>query len=479
MARSVTRSMAVGIAPLAMLAAPSPAAADRAEVVNPARAYAAPSCPITPDAAATKELDDGVKELGPLLGGLLAGLVGNVIKEGATALGDALEQASQEKGIVAEGTTFFRSTTIAESAGPPRTAVTTARPACLVLYIPGEGDLEAIGADAALAAALQPASGLGVNPLNRATGPAGGESPYRKMLGRLGKAGLTTMPALYVEARVVPLDEGFVIRPVLAWYARRLPRAPSGQAATELHVSLATPGASDIGTTFGAARLILPRMAPGDLVAWPALRASASVVIAPRPTAGFVDTRVTAMNAAYALASTREQELRVAQRAFDAATRKNQAASTAETQATLAVARVARDDAQRAREDARNAAGGFPSTAAGVINAKVRFVVVRDANQFGLAIAKALKGQAEAAGKAVTTALTPAAPEPAFTANDTAYATALAAVSSKQREYDAALASGDAAAAAKAGDELFVLKAKLNEAAVASRRQIPYPTLLQ
>ena len=48
----------------------------------------------------------------------------------------------------------------------------------------------------------------------------------------------------------------------------------------------------------------------------------------------------------------------------------------------------------------------------------------------------------------------------------------------KQKAYDDALAAGDAAATVSAAHALKLSKAKANEAAVASKRQLPFPGLL-
>ena len=67
---------------------------------------------------------------------------------------------------------------------------------------------------------------------------------------------------------------------------------------------------------------------------------------------------------------------------------------------------------------------------------------------------------------------------PSSPSNDTAYIKTEATLAATQREYDAAVTGGDAAVIAKLRGELNVAKAKLNEAAVAIKRPIPYSGLI-
>ncbi|MES3107347.1 hypothetical protein [Sphingomonas aurantiaca] len=443
-----------------------PVHAERTEIVRQARMFATPSCPITPDEVTDPEWADATKE-SVLLAGVVAGLVGELVKVGQTAVGDALENASKEKGIVKEATTPFFMSRINVRDDSSKTAKITSMPTCLVLYADGAGDVKGFASDPQLKAALtRAATADGVSlPIYDGT---------TTVVDLLRDAGIEVLPSLYVEARVIPIREGIVIRPVLVWYRERLDRAPSSKTAAELHVNLAVPGAADLGTSFANARLLLPKLSPGDALDWKSLRSTTSVVFGGRPTTGFVETRLASMNTAYALVGTKKKELITADRTLASMIRKDRVKSTAETREALEAARLAQVDATSDLASANASRDGLESVSAGATNAKVRFVVVRDENAFGLAIAKALKGQAEAAGKAATTALTP---KSEWAASDTGYATALAAVATKQREYDTAVGTGPGDIA-KLADELFVLKAKLNEAAAATNRPIPYPSLL-
>jgi hypothetical protein len=66
--------------------------------------------------------------------------------------------------------------------------------------------------------------------------------------------------------------------------------------------------------------------------------------------------------------------------------------------------------------------------------------------------------------------------KPDFTASDTAYLTALTTLQAKELAFASAVEKGDGAAIAAAA-EVLLAKAKLNEAAVAINRPIPYPQL--
>jgi hypothetical protein len=222
--------------------------------------------------------------------------------------------------------------------------------------------------------------------------------------------------------------------------------------------------------------LKLPKIAPGQTLAWDDLRSSTSPMMAARPTAGVIDTALTNANGAYTALATRKREQIVADRALLAAEARLKAKpQDADLLAVRTAAADAAKDAQAAVSLADTAANAIGDSPVGATNVSARFVVIRAEDKFGMALAKALKGQADAAGKAATEAL---APKPEFTANDTAYLAAEATLAAKQREYDAAVTSGDAAIIAKLLGELNVAKAKVNEAAVAIKRPIPYPGLL-
>lgn len=473
--RMACKASLVALAAAQLAAAPA-VAAERPDTISRAFAYVAPECPVTPGVAIQKEVDEGRLEfLGPVVGMIIAGIAGELVKTGVTAAGDALEQASREQGFGAEGTTWYHSATLRARTKSGELARITRNTACLVLFTQDADGAKiadfpaAIAADSTIQTALSKSASTAL-----ITTPESDEA--RDAMTLLVERGAARVPGLYVEARLLSGKEGIVVRPVLVRYAKALPGAPKALSAAELHVTLATPGATDLGTAFATVRLKLPKIAPGQTLTWDALRASASPMMAARPTAGPVDAALTNANAAYTALATRQRELVVANRALLAAETRLQAKpQDADLRAVHTASVAAAKDAQEAVTAAEAAANAVGDAPVGVINVSSRFVVIRAENKFGMALAKALKGQAEAAGKAATAAL---APQPEFTANDTAYITAEATLAAKQREYDAAITAGDSAIIAKLLGELNVAKAKVNEAAVGIKRPIPYPGLL-
>lgn len=460
---------------IAQTAAIPAAFADRPDNISKAFAYVAPTCPVTPTVAIQKEVEGRRMEfLGPVLGAIIAGIAGDLIKTGVTAAGDALEKASREQGFGVEGTTWYQSAQLRARASKDKLAHITFNPACLVLFTqePSGEDIstfpDAVAKDPAIAPAL--AAILTKAPIT--TSGQDGKDAMDLLL----ENGAARAPGLYVEARILNSKEGLVIRPVLVRYARSLPGAAKASSAAELHITLATPGAADLGTAFATVRLKLPKIAPGQTLTWNELRSSASPIMATRPTAGVIENALTNANGAYTAAATRKRELVVAERAQKAAeVRLTAKPQDADLLAVKTAADTAVEDAIAAKTAATDAANAVTDIPVGATNVSARFVVIRAENKFGTALARALKGQAEAAGKAVTEAV---APKPDFTANDTAYLAAEATLAAKQREYDAAITAGDAAVTVKLLGELNVAKAKVNEAAVAIKRPIPFPGLL-
>lgn len=473
--RQVVTTAALLSLALSPLSAGSAYAEERAESTKLARMFSAPDCPITPDGVLKGE-QGATKEILPLLiATLIAGVAGQLATGGINAAGDALEQASKEKGIVSEGTTSFYMSRLVLADKKSKVARIEPQAICLVLFSEGSGDLDDLVNERALINLKDVAIASGTPPLKL----FGKDSEREDVLGVLRKHGLGHIPSIYTEVRILSTDEGLYLRPVLIWYRDKLAGAPPGSANAEYHLNLATPGsgtgAGDIGTTFAGARMILPKIRPGQILSWVELKSATSVMVPLRPSAGFVDTKLAATNTIYAQFATRNKELAVANSAFLAAQTKDKAKSTPETRDALRTTGEALKEATAEQKAAAEQVTALTGSDVGATNAKGRFVVVKDANQFGLALAKALKGQADAAGKAVTSALTP---EPTWAASDTAYVTAKSDLDGAQRDYDAALTSGDSGNIAKAGDALLLKKAKLNEAAAGLNRALPYPNLI-
>lgn len=471
--------------------APAFAQSTRPEAVTRAMLSVERGCAITP-APTAAERDTQPARFGPILGTFIAGIAGNLVTSGINAIGNALEAAGQEKAFVAEGISSFtayrvdnggstekRWTAIPDldgevlADGAPgqvpddATGVTAAR--CLVLMVPANGKSPGPALDAVIIKGAFAGAGISdAQASNAAT--------------RLKALGLTELPALYVEAELIGAADGMVVQPVLIRYASSLPGAPKGTAGTELHLSFAVPGApdaTDIGTIYALARIPLPKMAPGPskdakqvaVLNRQSLTSYASVVMPFRATTGVVDATLTARNGVVASIQTNKasqaqlkEAMRIAERALK------------DGGNTVAL-RNARDDAKLAYEAAVKEGAELTKHAkadpffGGSTNVKARFVVIRDANQFLLAVAKALKSQAEATGTAITDKFKP---QPKWTSDDTAFVEARSGVSAAEHALNDAIAAGKTTEVPGLQDALTLAKAKANEAAVTSGREPPY-----
>ncbi|MBC7986535.1 MAG: hypothetical protein H7X93_07675 [Sphingomonadaceae bacterium] len=511
----------------------------RAERFAPARLAVLDDCPLAnPPPASEREF-----AFGALLGGIAASLAGNLVSGGIGLLAGALDRASREQGFVAEDAadfSYFRLVT-PRDLNPPLTGSTSttrgsgdispppeageATPAanssadanlpttpsartdslppqnatiarlssdqhCLVLFIPpsvrGHGSLQQqLQVDPTLLREEDKLLRLFDQPID--SDPDG--ENLRPTVGTLleqleGNYGLIGVPSLYIEARLVPLEEGLRVVPVLMWYRDRMPGAPNRPSRTEFHVILATPGLGvaigDIGAPFAAARIQTPEMAPGGILFAHQLAAYESLVVPSRPTTGYVETTLARYNTLYTARATSQHALVAAQRAQVAAAESHAANPTLSNDQLRRIAQNALDDATRARADAQAAAESLQSIDIGATNVRARFVVVRDANRFLQAIYSALAATAAPAGAAVTQYVTEAlTPRAAWSNPDTLYVQALTNIAARQREIDTAYSVGDAGAVARLSGELRVLMAQANEAAAGSNRPLPYPALMQ
>lgn len=478
------RSIAVGTA-LLMLFAHTPAFAQRAESSTSAVVAVSDRCALTP-AAEVQKLDGSKKEFfGAAIGMILAAVVGELVKTGMNAAGEALEAASREQGFVAEGTATYFSGQIKYTqltlkndddsdriVLPPKANFVSGQK-CIHLFVPGKsGSVDDIFNDASLTRA----GTVRFDWLGNDQQANRSQSEARAVLAGLG---VNSLPDLYAEVLLQPGEEGFVARPMLIWYRAALKGAPKGASAAEMHLLFSTPAFDaekpGIGTGFAGARIGLPKLEPERVLTWIDLRGFNSVSLPLRPTAGFIDAKVTEFNSAVASVGTAKANLRKAESAHAAAKRLVTHDPKPEAQEALILAKEAEDEARTALALAQLPIYDLEAVEAGATNMQARIVIIRNADKFGLALAKALKGQAEAAGKAATEAL---APKPDWTGEDTAYLTAIQDVEAKQKAYDAALAGGDASATLTASHALRLAKAKANEAAVTSKRKVPYPALL-
>lgn len=498
--RTTRALVATAILSALLVSAPAAAQTARPEKISRAILSVERGCPITAELTDAQRSAVQPDRILPILGAALAGIAGNIVTSGINAIGNALESASQEKAFVAEGVGSFTSYRVYNGGDPKArwqaipdfevevlpdgaagavpdgaTAVEAAR--CLVLALPA----------APPARGKSPGPGLDKDAIRSAfvaTGIDDGRAGNAEA--RLKAMGLTQLPALYVEAELVRAADGMVIQPVLIRYASPIPGAPRETTSAELHLSFAVPGGgdtTDIGTPFALARMPLPKLAPGSDKQVPTVlnRASllpyASVVVPLRPTAGAVDAALAAHNGKVALIETNkatQAQLKEATRVAELKLKRNtdpkkrQELTYAVEDAGYAYAEAVTEGATLSRR-----ATGDP-VLAGSTNLKMRFVVIRDANEFGLAIARALKAQADSAGTAVTEKLKP---KPEWTAQDTALVEAETAVRAAERAVEDAITAGKTADVPALQDAVTKAKAKANEAAVAAGHEPPYAIL--
>ena len=470
------RTLAVALS-ASVLTVPGIASAQRTDLVSPARAAVFDSCPMTPTTAMQGEREAQEEIFGALIGTLLAGIAGDLVKSGLNAAGDALEAASREQGYVVQGQSQFLAGKVTKAKSLSSLAGFKPDERCLVLHLPDKGaPIASLFSDVAAKAPNN--SHFAWQSEEMGLGQDDWEVKFASV-------GITSAPQVYVEARVLPGKEALRLVPTFVYYRTKIKGAPGTVAKSELHLSLATPefeaaaGPGAIGSVHAAARIEMPQIKPGDMLDWRDLRGMGSVWLPNRPTAGYVDKLVEAKNSLATQFEVKVAELTKAEASL-VKTQRLLARKPADLDLRDAVADavVERDTAKKAASDAGGEWSLDKETArAGASNVQMRWVVIRDANKFGLALAKALKGQAEAAGKLVAEKLTPQGPEPEWTADKTAYLEATNNVEAKQRAYDAALSNGEASNIAVAAADLRIAKAKANEAAVKLDMGLPYPAL--
>ncbi|MGH6909084.1 MAG: hypothetical protein ACREEG_02780 [Phenylobacterium sp.] len=455
-------------------------AADRIEAVTPARLAVRSNCIVAPATATIEERAADAKEsaFGLALATVGAKFIGDLAGAGLAALGDAISTASQEHGYVAEAQSHYSFYQIRLPKNGRKIADLQQKSVCLILYVPSStGVVEDMKTSPELKKLddFGRPSGKGLQLLDP-TGEADAEAALKDI-------GLSTVPAVYIEAELWPAADGMIVRPVLVWYHEQLKGAPKTAAAAELHATFATPssatGSTALGATFALAVIKLPTLTPGATALGPWDLAGRGIVGIPaRPTTGSADTALAAANSIYAAAATSEAELGQAVTTLATAKRALARGKTAAAEEAVFVATEAVAAKTKSRDEARAAAATVKSVNVGTTNVQERFVVIRDANKFGLAIGAALKARSTDLNTAVTAALTPKGPTPDWALTDTAYLQAATNITAKQREIDAAAASGDASAVARLNGEMVILQAKANEAAVAASRALPYPNLL-
>ena len=461
-----------------VLAAPSLANAQRTDTTSSARLFVRDTCILTPSNAVNAEVDADKRESAFALALATVGakVVGDLATSAINAAGDALVKASQEQGFIAEGSGHYSAYQVRLAADGRKNADLETPQACLILVAPSTAANPVTTVSAQALKDLDAVSrkqGRGLRHLDDGA----------NLSAELASVGALSAPAVYVEAMMWSSPDGLIVRPVLVWYQTPLPGAPPAKpSAAELHVTLATPGnaasTTSLGAPFAVGRIRLPKLAPGTAIGVDALAGYDVISLPSRPSAGSPDTALSATNAVYTAAATANAEAEKAASALVAAQRKLAKTKTAENEEAVTVAEETKAAKVKAAQASALEVGSLPAPRVGATNAQLRFVVIKDANKFGLAIGAALKSHAAEVGTAVTAKLTPKAPTPEWSATDTAYVTAINNVGAKQREIDGLSGTPDPTASARLNDELTVLKARANEAAVTAGYTIPYPGLL-
>ena len=463
-------SSTIGVAAILATCGAASAAAQPVERIRTGFAAVRSSCPV----AISPVNPDGTPATRgeSIFGTLGAGFVADLAGEAIGAVAGAIKRASEARAYNLVGTTSFDYFALSHSGLAQDDAVLQPADRCLVLYAPS-------------AQAAPPgvwAAGSNVREQL--------DVSHDVTLGEMTPGVTDRLPAVYVEALLRHTPDGVRIQPVFFWYREALRGAPTKLSDAELMIEMATPANSDdspLGETFAFVRIPLPRVAPGTMLRDTALQPHTTIVVPHRPRDGAAEQRLAAVQSLEAATVTRRAEVRAATNALRDARRQLEVQRNAETieaeasaQVALADAETSLNDATRARDRERDKYGDATPTARatpialGATNLDFRLVVVREANQFGLAIAAALGEQRDAVEAAVEAGL---ADEPDWVAGDTANLQAMIDVAAKRRELDAAIAAGDATASRRLRDELLILQARANEAAVTVGRAIPYPGL--
>lgn len=434
-----------------------------------------------------------VEALPALLVPVVAGLASSLAQSALSGISNALKRASQEHAYTARATDGFMygSLVRTETAGLSQYRFHS-QPKCLIFWVPN-------------------APGVRNDSLARFTGDAAGfASDHLNFSQRdiaLQEIGITAPPAVYVEVIVYPRAEILEIQPSLVWYRNPLGSAGTRSRPTELTVEMATPSyakdGNPIGTIYALSRIELPRMTPGqDPLRLADLAGIGQIYHPNRPAAGYIKDQIDALEKAEAALATAVTELTTAQRSLEAANVADAAASTPVTRAAVVTAQNLKDDKTRTlstRETElamlRLATGTtvarLPGAVAepllvsdsgtmGATNASVAFIVVREEDKFGMAIATALGAQGQALGTAVSSAVTDGlTPDVAWRPSDTTYLAKVLDVQAKQAALATAEAGGDPAKILEARGALLNAMAQANEAAVAADIEPPYPNLLR
>jgi hypothetical protein len=394
----------------------------------------------------------------------LAGLAGDLLGAGVSALGDAIERASREHAFSAEGLTRFNYYRI-DLNTPSGVALKPAFGA----------------AEGCLALSLEiPDAKVGLDD--------GNETARENV-------GLDRRPQLYVEARLIPLREGVYVQPAYVAYLAPIPGAPDKSTSIELHYSFSTPAAGTEnggrGVVFALAQIKLPRLRPGvgTKLGAEQLMSFGSAALAHRGREAIEAQRNSiaqvfdAVPAAIASVDAAKRALARAERRLQNLPADVDAKARRDAEDAVVLARDLLEDGERELATAREEKEMLEESLSGpltggITTAAVRFSAIRDANKFGLAVATALRGRASEFGTALSTNLTAAteSPPPTWTTEDTALVLAMSNAAA-ERALATAKVNGDADEIFQKELELRNSKAQANQAAAAAKKPLPFPGL--
>lgn len=414
---------------------------------------------------------------------LLAGVAGDVASAGMSALGSALEEVSKERsfyGTAVSDISFYTYDTGA-------TARTAVRQTCLMFAVqdasPRATDvsLYRLSGETELRVGVAPPPGLDESGQRLPDATIFNSDSFRN-------AGLPGRPAFYMEAVLEERADGFALRPRFIWRRGAIGGSPDRPLPGEVHFTFSGPSTpTNFATaTFAVAQIPLGPMHADRPLQGLTLQHLTSGVLPLRPTTGSTQTFLDQLRTDRTALKDAEAEVRIADRLIPRA----QAALAAATAvADRTRAQDALDLLHDRKQDAERTIGQVQSRLAdltsaggrtqfGSTNVQARVIVVRNANQFGIALAAALKTRSAALGTAVTTALTPETRSDAWGAADTQYVTAMNLVEEKRAAVIQAQAGGDIAAIFTAELALRNAQASANAAAAASDRLLPFPNLI-
>ncbi|MEH3099996.1 hypothetical protein [Sphingomonas adhaesiva] len=481
-------------------------------------------------------LSGAAASLGNALFPAAAGLAGDAVKAGLDVIGGALEDASRAQAFSVEGRTvypFYR-VEFSRAEAPLMTAVP--REGCLILKLrapvpqgtaglmpdvpategavsedvqEGSGSESEVGDTASQSTDVGSEYGdedLGFTKEQLAGIKTGHNGDYtnKAILGRL---------LLSMEIKVHASTEAVFFEPVYIRYNAPISGAPKSKPLpAEIHVSLTTAAVehkSTVGAPFAVARIPLPPLRVGDRWFSDQMGVTSGVVpLRPRTgTLADLDAGLAKQLAEHADKVMEVSRLE-AQEAFvsgkpvpDGQAAESDADSlpfTVDDVVPLAkpnstdaaaigrsIADLKKDIAGR-RAILRRMAAVYPQVSdgedlmespglqLGATAADVRLVLVKNENQFGMAIAKALKDRTAAVGNAFTNYLTADKP-PEWTEADGQYFTAVADLQTAEKTLADARAAGDGPTIEAARTALLNARIALNVKAVAVKRPPPYP----